>query len=198
MLRALVLLIVLSFALPVRAQATSAGDPADFETTPAPRYLDYRLYLLATDAAALTFVIGGAALQNQASMPVVYTGVAAYALGAPMVHVAHEQPERALGSLGMRLGFPVLGAALGYGLTAATCDPNTSGEFGCLGAAVLFIGGGFFGGVLSAMIVDDAILGKVELTQTRERAGRSSPRLGVAPFLAPKAKGMGITVAGAF
>lgn len=195
MLRFLAIVLVVLFqALPARAEAANEETEAP---QPPRRYLDYRLYLLASDGAALALVVGGLAMHNEASAIVALTGVGTYALAAPMVHVAHEQPMRALGSLGMRIGFPVAGAALGVGIVAAACDPSESG-WGCLAAAAGLGGVGFFTGVLTAMVVDDAVLGKVPLKQSPGRARRDAARVGVAPFLDPKGRGAGVTVAGTF
>ena len=41
-----------------------------------------------------------------------------FLLGAPVVHAAHQRPLAALGSLGLRIGLPLLASAVG----AATAD----------------------------------------------------------------------------
>src|SRR5882762_5470404 len=46
-------------------------------------------------------------------------GGAVYLFGSPIVHGLHGNGGRATGSLGMRIGFPLLGAAIGAALSAA-------------------------------------------------------------------------------
>lgn len=77
--------------------------------------------------------------------------VAGYALGAPIVHVAHGRPLTGLGSFGLRVVLPVLGAYIG--LAAVPCPPSR--EEGCgLGALPL----GFAIGAMVASVIDAAAL----------------------------------------
>lgn len=207
MVRFLAVLTILLITLPARAEPAARTETAP-APAPAPRYLDYRPYLWATDGAALALLIGSAALNDGASEAVAVTGVGAYAVGPAIIHAAHGQPLRSAASVGMRVGFPLAGAALGVGIVAATCDPNAShsvdgagepeSDWHCLGAAIGLGGLGFISGVVTAIIVDDGTLGKVKLDSPPSRAQGSGTRIGLAPFVAPRGKGMGLAVAGAF
>jgi hypothetical protein len=189
MLRLTTLLFVLLTALPARAEPVS---PASSEPDPPDgAYLDYRPLLLLSDASAVTALIAGAAMDNDASGELAWTGLAVYALAPPVIHLAHRQPTRAAASAGMRLGFPALGIGLGVGL--ASCEPRideagqSEHSFGCpLGAALL----GAMSGALAAILVDDLLLGEVE------REDATSVHL--APLVSPRNKAFGLTVAGAF
>jgi len=47
------------------------------------------------------------------TIPLGGVGLAGYALGAPIVHLAHGQVGRGVGSLGLRLALPLVGGAVG-------------------------------------------------------------------------------------
>ena len=148
-------------------------------------YDDYRLTLVALDAAALVMVLGAAAAENEL---LAVGGVGTYALGAPVVHLAHGQPGRSLISLTLRVGVPALGIAI-MTTSLASCES-------CAGGAI-FGGVVVLGGIVTAIIVDDAFLGNVPkpLPQTERR---SSLRIGVSPIIEPKAKPLGLSLLGAF
>lgn len=81
-----------------------------------------------------------------------YASLAGYTFGAPIVHLAHGQWWRASGSLGLRLGLPMLGA-----LTASAIIGDTgNAETGYFDLPWLVVGAGV--GVLSAMALDAAFL----------------------------------------
>jgi len=87
-----------------------------------------------------------AAGAEQTSEVLVYTALGGYVIAAPAIHFAHGNPGRAMGSLGIRVGLPlVLGGAT---YEASAC----SGEFCAVGAV-------FFGtlGALGAMAIDAAV-----------------------------------------
>jgi hypothetical protein len=70
----------------------------------------YGWQTLIADGASVAVTALGAASQIA---PVGFMGVGGYLLGAPSVHVAHGNPGRAVGSLLLRAGLPVLGFAAG-------------------------------------------------------------------------------------
>ena len=107
------------------------------------------------------------------TMPILI-GFGGYALGGPIVHMAHGEYLRALGSLGIRLGAPFIG-----GFTAlAFCTPK--GDFGCLGEGLI----GFAVGGLTAMAVDSAALAwETRPVQKETRSAR------VVPVIKPRMEG---------
>jgi len=154
-------------------------------------YDDYRLTLVGLDAAAIALVLGAAAAQDDPLIGMLaLSGVGTYALGAPIVHLAHGQPGRSLLSVALRVGVPGLGIAI----MTTSVDSCAS----CAGGAV-FGGMVVLGGIVTAIIVDDAYLGKVPkpVPQT-ERRSTSSLRFGVTPIVGPKAKTLGLSLLGSF
>jgi hypothetical protein len=158
-------------------------------------YDDYRLSLVAVDASAVTLIVSGAILGVPPTVSTVFFfgGVGTYALGGPIVHLVHEQNGRALGSFALRVGLPAVGIGAFAGL-GVSCGEG--GELGaCLGAVLL---GGVLtvGGVLAAMIVDDAVLGKAP--KARKAPSARTFSTGVAPLFDPKEKRVGLSLVGAF
>ncbi len=92
-----------------------------------------------------TLLADGSALllASEASVPV-------YVLGGPVIHWAHGNGWRGVGSLSLRVGAPVVFAAA----LVSTCDGG--GEYGCLGEAIL----GVVFGVVTAVAVDAAVLAR--------------------------------------
>jgi hypothetical protein len=185
--------------------------PVPLQTAPvaAPKYLDYRGYLLLSDAASVVLLIAAAETNNPASEALAYSGLGTYALGAPTVHLLNDQPRRAAASLGLRVGLPLVLAAGGFGVVAAGCRGSNS--LGCAVSELSLGTLGFFTGVLGAVLVDDIVLGKVRLDQpsapSTQRAAappstgrqrQASLRVSVSPFLAPRAQGGGMMLVGAF
>src|SRR5687768_12608608 len=160
MLRLITLLLVLLTALPARAEPVSP--PSSETELPASAYLDYRPQLVLSDAAAVAMLIAAVAMNHDASNEVAWTGLGVYALVPPVIHLAHRQPLRAAASAGMRFGFPAIGLGIGVGLASCDTRIDAAGQrehsFGCpLGAAAL----GAVLGAVTAIIVDDAVLGVV-------------------------------------
>jgi hypothetical protein len=136
-----------------KAKTTQTEPPpaeAQQSSTP-PRTTWYGWQTLASDGAALTLIVGGGVLASQVEQGgyVVAMGGLVYLVGAPVVHFTHERAGAGLGSLGMRAGLPLLGAAIGA--SAEDC----SGEFLC-GLAGAFIG--FFVGSSAAIAIDASLL----------------------------------------
>ena len=71
-------------------------------------------------------------------------GISAYVLGGPIVHLSKNRGKRALASIAMRIGLPILGGILGDGMTADNCEyyscgndaPSDEQMFGVLVGAV--------------------------------------------------------------
>ena len=139
--------------------APSAGEPS------APREVTnwYGWQTLTTDAAALTFLLSGAAMSDSSdgtAEAFAITSAATFVFGGPIVHATHENWGRAFGSLGLRVGAPVAGAFLG-----AALENCSGGDFcGASGAAV-----GFLAGIGAAIAIDAAALAR-ETVQEEEPA----------------------------
>lgn len=106
----------------------------------------YGWQTLTLDGIAFAMTASAVALNSEI---VGYTSVATYAVGAPIVHLVQGHPFKGLGSLGLRVGLPIAGAAIGTKL-AASCG----GDFGCIGEAFL----GAMVGVGAAVTLDAALL----------------------------------------
>jgi hypothetical protein len=182
-----------------RAEAppiTAAHEPPPVAPTPIyrPQYLDYRGYLAVADAAALGLWIGAFATEN-AGLGI--GGLAIYLLGGPIIHGTNGQGSRAAASAGFRLGLPVIGLFGGLLVGGAVCDDSGESDFGCLSSAVGGALVGTFVGTISAMVVDDVFLGKVELP--RVQPARLRPRLtALGPVADPKRGMLGMTLTGTF
>jgi hypothetical protein len=84
-------------------------------------------------------------------------GLAGFALGAPIVHAAHERRWTAIGSLGLRVGAPLAGALSAYGWGRLTCGAHDEGDLPCPGGWAIL---GLVGGLITASIVDTAVLAR--------------------------------------
>jgi hypothetical protein len=137
---------------------------------------------LATDAASVVLLVAAVSVSSNAEgdsstgVGLAYASLATYALGGPVVHIAHENYGRAAGSLGLRVGGPILGGALGC------AADDSSGMFGCLGGLAL----GVFLGTLTAVVVDSAALAYEKVPET---AASRTPRISVTTNVALTRKG---------
>lgn len=113
----------------------------------------YGWQLMAVDAASIAMLTLGpsVAADESEEQAAVITGLAGYALGAPAVHLAHQDDWTSLESVGLRVGLPLAGF-LGGGLVGIVAD-DSSGYGAMFGA--LF---GLAVGVVSAMVIDYTVL----------------------------------------
>jgi hypothetical protein len=100
-------------------------------------------------------------------------GVAGYAFGGPVVHLAHGRPSAAGAGLALNLGLPLAGGLLGYGLLCGLGD-GCRGELGFLGAAAGFVVGGAVG-ALAANVIDVAVLAREEVPAAPAATTGTSP-----------------------
>ena len=112
--------------------------------------------------------------------------VGGYVLGGPIVHWAHGEVARGFGSLGLRVGLPVVGA-LG-GALAEGAGSNCRSYCGLAGGLV---GGAF--GVLAALVIDPAVLA-YERVDDEPSVARSKPaparsNVALSPLAAPRKEG---------
>jgi hypothetical protein len=194
--------------------------PAEQAPVERAEYLDYRGFLALSDVAAVGLFIAAAGTKNGAAEALGFGGASVYALGAPAIHLANQQPGRSAISLGLRLGAPLALGTLGFAVGAASCQKPSSSSYdgydgypepasdepSCAPDEAVWGGIGVVSGMLVAMLVDDIVLGKVKEKPARATTGGNgqllgaSPhfQLGLAPFIAPHADGGGVLAVGAF
>jgi hypothetical protein len=193
-------LLGLSILLLSSGRAWAQADGAVAPAPSPPQYLDYRYQLVLSDVATVGLLVATTRTESwETTRPMLLASLATYALVPPTIHLVHEQPLRALGSFGLRVGGPFVGAGLGLVITAPLCAADQGEGWGCLGAAVLFVGGGFFAGIVGGMIVDDAVLGRVELPRKAARSYRpGTVQASLVPIADPKRKSIGLSLSGTF
>jgi hypothetical protein len=169
--------------------AQRSVDAAPESVRQAPRVVEarrrshwYGWQTLATDGVTVTLLASGIAAQRGA---LVAFGAATFALGGPIVHLAHGRGDAAAASLGIRVGVPFVGAFVG----AVIEDCRHSDNEGCPleGAAI-----GLLAGTGAAMILDTVFLAHEDIP--REQPQRTA-RLSVSPSVSvTKSSGtMGLT-----
>jgi hypothetical protein len=174
--------------------------PQQAERTPPPAPpVDYRGYVILSDATALTLMILGGSTEKAARWPLVGAGIAVYFVGAPVVHGKLGTRERVGHSIGLRFAAPAGLALLGAILAApgaAICSLAEGND-----CDMVIPGGAAFGasiGAIAAAIADAAVLAKAPVVtqQTPKRAASFDARL--APLLDPRGRGVGLSLAGSF
>jgi hypothetical protein len=82
-------------------------------------------------------------------------GAFGYALGGPIIHLAHGHAGKAGGSLGLRLGAPVVGVLIGFGIDdCERTNGHREDEWCGFEGAI----GGFIVGIALAVLVDAAVI----------------------------------------
>jgi hypothetical protein len=165
------------------ARSTFQGEPAD--AVPEERRW-YGTPMLVADATALAaFGVAPHLEGTNAPTALVVSGLAAYVVVSPVVHLLHDHGDRALGSLALRLGLPILGAMMGIPLGGSCHTDDDS----CVSRGLYY---GTLIGLGTAAIVDQLMA-----FDRRERPARSHG-LSVAPTLAIGGGGGSLGLAGAF
>lgn len=182
--------LVLAATVPAVAHADTEVDPTDTTTTavstptspavlaPIPEREPPRWYggdVLLADGVALGLLVIGGSLQSGGhdtiGSSLMIAGLGTYVLGGPAVHLAHDRPGAALGSLALRAGLPVASAYVG-----ASLERCTPGEWFCgLGGAVL----GGLAGMAGAVVLDTAVLAYAPRAEVRVSPMVGGGRLGV-------------------
>jgi hypothetical protein len=180
------------------ALSPKPSESAESSGSSVPEYDDYRLTLLLSDATAISLLLGTAAVSENEAIATgfVVAGLGTYALGGPIIHFAHQQPARGFTSLGLRVGLPGAGILVGTGLLLG-CPPNDEGW--CAVGAVIFGGVIAVGGALTAMIIDDSMLGRAPRNPPKDTARRTNTfRAGFASLFDPRKKALGVSLVGDF
>ncbi len=111
----------------------------------------YGAGMIAVDAGSWALTIGGAAGENPA---VALTGVGVGIFGSPLFHLDRKNYGRLGASIGLRLGGPLIGFAIGKG--GGSDDdhggPAVLSGLGALGGAVI--------GLLVAQVIDIAVIAR--------------------------------------
>lgn len=152
---ALVLATAGSAEATVEPGAEPVSTPVATSTPAEPASAWYGQPILVADVAALGLVLTGLASSRSsptAAKVLVLGGLATYGLGGPIVHLAHDNPGRALGSVGLRVGMPVVAGLIGIAVEKSSCQPA---EWFC-GVAGMTLGG--LAGIAGAVAVDAAVL----------------------------------------
>jgi hypothetical protein len=127
---------------------------------PAPPLKSYRSHVLIADGIAVGLMVLAVEQNDDSSEALAKLSLGTYVFGAPLVHLTKNKSGRALASITMRVGFPIIGAMLGRSMAADQyCDYNY--EYNCGDAwnsdeAAM----GILAGIIGAMVVDAAYLAK--------------------------------------
>lgn len=138
----------------------------------------YGLEILAMDATGLAIMIAGSAVETESAA---WLGAAVIMFGPAAMHLRHDDPGRAAGSVALRAGLIVGGAALGSAMANCSSDRLLCG----LGETLV---GGLVG--YGAAIVIDA--GFIARTTHTERRPRWTPQV------AASSSGLRVGVGGVF
>jgi hypothetical protein len=112
-------------------------------------------------------------------------GLPVFALGGPIIHLAHERPVAALGSLGLRVTVPLLFAAAAAGDGCHDCaDPTGPAlTWGAIGMAAV-------------TMVDATFLGREKPKEEKPRAWYAITS--ISPAVDPVRKTAGVSMGGTF
>jgi len=118
---------VASASPPGLTEVTPPGlTPPGGELTPPPvppRVESYRAQTLVADGIAAGLMITAFDVDNDSSAALAKLSIITYVFGAPLVHLTKDRGRRALGSITMRIGLPIVGGMLGHAMAAKpTCE----------------------------------------------------------------------------
>lgn len=139
---------------PMEPAVASVLPTAPVEVAPETVSESYASGVLAADGLAALALVGGVVVQSERAVGL---SLATYLLGAPIVHFAHGELWRGVGSGALRIGSPMV-----LGLTGFMLGGGGSKHGNLVPSAVL--GGlGLVGGVLAASVLDAALLANHEV-----------------------------------
>jgi hypothetical protein len=148
----------------------------------------YGWQVFAVDGGVLAASLGCVLISKDASCVVVAGW--GYALGGPVVHKLHGGWGRTFGSVGLRLGVPLLGALVG--MNSGGCSPSGGeGDYCGLEAAAGAAGGALVG--MAAAILIDGLWAWEDAP-----APAPPPHWSVAPTMSLGRASAGIGLAGSF
>lgn len=164
----------------------------------------YGLILAPFDVVAGALVVGGIIVEAQGNSndsssgaALLVTGLATYAVGPPIVHLARGNPGKGALDLLLRTTAPVmsalLGGALGVGVASGLCNQNNTCTIDALayGAA-----GGFAIGTITSLMVDYVVLANDPAGSAA--AHRVARPTAWSPYATPIPSGAAIGLVGVF
>ncbi len=137
---------------------------------------------------------GGSAIADVAVAGLLLGGAGTYALGAPVVHIAHGRVGAAALSLGLRIGLPTAGFFLG-GFISPRCPARRHDDFDiCLNGLTY----GSYGALLGAVAASatDAAALAYDVEPHQKQKPKRVPTLGFAPQVDPARGSYGISLYG--
>jgi hypothetical protein len=141
----------------------------------------YRTTTLKPDGVALGLAVAGIAT-SESSLG--FLGAGTYAVGAPLVHLTKQRYGRALASVALRVGLPLLGVLIGDSI------PRDCPAGDCMTGSRA-VGIGFGAGVVTAIALDTIFLAQGDPPPRR-------PQTAWSPVAAPTRGGLALGVAGEF
>lgn len=120
----------------------------------------YGWHIMPVDAASIGLIAYGVA---DGESTAVFSGFAGYALGGPIVHLAHERWWESAGSLGLRLGLPLTGVLIANLLDSSGGNTFSAGGFA---NAMLWL----TAGTVSAMALDYIFLAQKPTSESGDSA----------------------------
>jgi len=175
-----------------RATVPSSNSPlpddTDVEAGPAPVSKPgywYGWQMMVLDAVPIALVGVTAGNIDSDTFGPALLGLPVFALGGPIVHLAHERPVAALGSLGLRVTVPLLFAAAAAGDGCHDCaDPTGPAlTWGAIGMAAV-------------TMVDATFLGREKAKEEKPRAWYAITS--ISPAVDPVRKTAGVSMGGTF
>ncbi len=122
------------------------------------------------DLGSIATMVGGGFVHGAGTAPIEIVGGAGCLLGAPLIHLAHDNPEKAGTSLALRTLVPVVAAVFGVLIAWAAFPNGTQTQSGdtvsAVDKSVYQAAGGFIGfgaGAIAGMVIDDVLVAKEEV-----------------------------------
>jgi hypothetical protein len=161
----------------------AAAEPASSGSAPPTRW--YGWQSLMADAGSIALLIAGGAVQKSGGETLALLGGCGFVFGSPLIHLAHEHPSKALGSLALRVLVPAAttftGALTGALVGSARGSSEDHGMEPIFDALIGGMVGGVSGTVLT-LILDDAVLAR--------EPGRPPPAVEVQGSIEPRVVGV--------
>jgi hypothetical protein len=173
-----------------------ASDGLGQESAPAPERKWYGGQTLLADGVSYAMLLGALTTQSE---PLAYVGAGSYVVAPAVVHGIHHHGARAVMSVVMRLGFPLLGGGILYGIS--NCHkPKYEGDDEWCGFVPAMVGIGL--GMAASTVVDASIAWDVPAQTAPTPHPTSSGHHSLVSFttagIVPTANGPRLMVGGRF
>jgi hypothetical protein len=176
-----------------RPPSARVAKPKPLAPSAPPQIVGYGWQTMASDLTAISLLALSSGIQDEhqnASTLALSAGLGFYVLGAPLVHAANGQTGKGVGSLGLRVGAPLVGLLGGLATGAAFCPGERPGSNSAHICPIAHGALGFLLGSVAAILVDASVLAKKEVS--------ARPSVSFAPFVVPTSGGSSFGLAGAF